>query len=742
MDKRKLSAIPREDATDEMLEMAKGLNGLNHIVTAELIEENKILLLNFYEVSKLKKGKREAAFRTFLSGDDYITQDLKQSKVKWLTSSFYRMDNFVCVIRKYDSKTKEYTNEPKIQFRSEKEKNIVTEFFKDYVREDTAYSHYWCPWPEPWEAISKFQDEVLANRLEERHNKELAAIDKAMEQFPEDPEQEFFDWCFETGMSFSRYVIYKEKSKGKAECQCTYCKKFGIVNRSDVRLRNNEKGECPFCGSRVTFKAKGKLASQSTDERWFVYVHRMEEGFALRFFHNNRTIHFNKELQKVSVSEYSHELKRIIYTFPKGKPVASEYEWGVYKQRGHTRWIPSMGKFCTREMILYPGNLPTAWEHTPMKYSALEVLATNIPTISVDYERGIEAYLRFPKLEWFCKMGLNKLAKHIIYAAGGRYGNGVSKINYSANTIYEILGLTKENVRILQEIDANDYELRLLQVAQSIGLRLKPEQLREYYETFECNTDLLKATRRKVSLHKLVKYITKESENYPLGEKGGCWQYSYMRYTEREDPRIERKRNCAHDWLEYLKWCEELKYDLNNMFVYMPNNFKKVHDRTMREYQELQDKKAAAEKKRREKEAARRMAETKKAMEEIFEKNNGTDAFSIKGKGLILVVPKSGAEIKAEGDALHHCVGGYVERVARGETNIFFVRKADEPDKSYFTLEWKNNKIIQCRGLRNCGMTPEVEAFVKVFEKKMLESIEKGGTKGHGKRKKQNLQSA
>jgi hypothetical protein len=376
------------------------------------------------------------------------------------------------------------------------------------------------------------------------------------------------------------------------------------------------------------------------------------------------------------------------------------------------------------ECILYPGNLPKAWEHTPMKYSAFEILAANVPTKSARYEDGIRGYLEFPKLEWLCKMGLNQLAIAVINHRGWGYGT-VGKLKLSGETIYEILGLNKVNTRVLQAIDGNSYELRLLQVAQSIGLQFKPEQLREYYETFECNTDLLKATKRKVSLHKLVKYITKESENYPIGEEGGCWQYSYMRYTEREDPRIERKRNCAKDWLEYLKWCDALKYDLNNMFIYMPKNFRKVHDRTAKEYQALQDKKAAAEKRRQERLAKKRMEATRKAMEEIFNSNEGSDAFQIKGKGLVIVVPKSGAEIKAEGEALHHCVGGYVDKVARGETNIFFVRKSNEPDKSYFTMEFRDNKIVQCRGNHNCGMPPEVEAFVKVFEKKMQNAAEK-----------------
>lgn len=105
MEKRKLSALPRPEATAEMVEMADRLDGMEHIVTAELVDDNKILLLNFYEVSKLKKRKTEAAFRTFLSSDDYITQDLSQSKVKWLTAAFDNMQGFRLWEYKWDQKT-------------------------------------------------------------------------------------------------------------------------------------------------------------------------------------------------------------------------------------------------------------------------------------------------------------------------------------------------------------------------------------------------------------------------------------------------------------------------------------------------------------------------------------------------------------------------------------------------------------------------------------------------------------
>ncbi len=109
-------------------------------------------------------------------------------------------------------------------------------------------------------------------------------------------------------------------------------------------------------------------------------------------------------------------------------------------------------------------------------------------------------------------------------------------------------------------------------------------------------------------------------------------------------------------------------------------------------------------------------------MEALFKKNNGANAFAIKGNGLVLVVPQNMDEIKAEGAALHHCVGSYVDRIAKGETTIFFVRRAESKDKPYFTMEFNNNHIIQCRGLHNCSMPSDVEAFVKVFEKKMQEA--------------------
>lgn len=80
-----------------------------------------------------------------------------------------------------------------------------------------------------------------------------------------------------------------------------------------------------------------------------------------------------------------------------------------------------------------------------------------------------------------------------------------------------------------------------------------------------------------------------------------------------------------------------------------------------------------------------------------------------------IVVPKEMNKITKEGVYLHHCVGGYISRVAEGKTNILFLRKNEEIDIPFFTIEVNNhNEIIQIHGLYNrwLGNEPDAVKFV------------------------------
>ena len=74
----------------------------------------------------------------------------------------------------------------------------------------------------------------------------------------------------------------------------------------------------------------------------------------------------------------------------------------------------------------------------------------------------------------------------------------------------------------------------------------------------------------------------------------------------------------------------------------------------------------------------------------------------------------------AESHVLHHCVGSYSERVAEKECIILFLRKCFDETKPFYTVEVRGQKAVQVQGKGNCDMTPEVEAFITVWEQRVL----------------------
>ena len=96
-----------------------------------------------------------------------------------------------------------------------------------------------------------------------------------------------------------------------------------------------------------------------------------------------------------------------------------------------------------------------------------------------------------------------------------------------------------------------------------------------------------------------------------------------------------------------------------------------------------------------------------------------------------VIIPETPMDLSKEGSALVHCVGGYINRVLKGSTNILFIRKNEALEKSLFTVEMSNSGVIeQIHGYRNCNITdqnvieeePEINTFVHnwVNDKKLI----------------------
>lgn len=90
-----------------------------------------------------------------------------------------------------------------------------------------------------------------------------------------------------------------------------------------------------------------------------------------------------------------------------------------------------------------------------------------------------------------------------------------------------------------------------------------------------------------------------------------------------------------------------------------------------------------------------------------------------------VVIPQQPIELTNEGINLGHCVGSYIDRVINHKTNIVFIRRTDNLEKSLFTVEISNEGYIeQIHGVRNCCITdtevvaenPTIGKFVDDWE--------------------------
>lgn len=172
-----------------------------------------------------------------------------------------------------------------------------------------------------------------------------------------------------------------------------------------------------------------------------------------------------------------------------------------------------------------------------------------------------------------------------------------------------------------------------------------------------------------------------------------------VRYLLRQQEKTKRQELIGWQYYrDYLRMAEGNGEDLDA--VRYPRDLIAAHDRERLKREERKDDEHREE----------FDARAKKLLALAWEKD-----------GLSIRPAMSEAELRAEGSNLWHCVGGYAGKMRRGETAILFIRRAAEPEKSFYTLEFneRGRTVVQNRGAHNCARTPEVEAF----EAKWLEHI-------------------
>jgi hypothetical protein len=334
--------------------------------------------------------------------------------------------------------------------------------------------------------------------------------------------------------------------------------------------------------------------------------------------------------------------------------------------------------------VMYNTSLQEAVEGTCMKYSVPDIFIEHLanendgryfknPWLIDNY---FNEYRKYPFIEQLLKVGFYRITREFMESFHGSR----TQLYSGCNSILGTLGINKYQFNMLRKV--GDPRMRDLEI-----LRYKPDlkwddfaKLRwvqddGYCDMYKKYIDFMRYT----TIHKLCRYITEQEIIHP------------------------------QDYFDYAKWLEEMGYDMHNNFNLFPKDFIKAHYEMSKQYMKFKDRKAREDAKK-----------FNRLLKKLREDTSDVDAMNLNIKGLFIRLPNKLDELKKEGEALHHCVGTYMEKVRKGETMIFFIRRMEEPEKSFYTLEWKG-KVVQCRGYKNCDMTPEVKAFVEIFQEKMTE---------------------
>ncbi len=85
---------------------------------------------------------------------------------------------------------------------------------------------------------------------------------------------------------------------------------------------------------------------------------------------------------------------------------------------------------------------------------------------------------------------------------------------------------------------------------------------------------------------------------------------------------------------------------------------------------------------------------------------------------------ESAMDLIKEGNSLHHCVRQkhYIEGYAKGHRILMKLRRIDRYDDPYITVEIRDGKLIQARGMYNEPAEGDVRKFIDQFEKEVLDA--------------------
>lgn len=459
---------------------------------------------------------------------------------------------------------------------------------------------------------------------------------------------------------WDKFVKKQEKYHGliikSSKNQC-YCTYCNYNFVSKKKI--NEEVRCPNCHNRYLIKRSNLRFYELKD--YLSILDIINDTFVIRYF-ELRTIIDAEHKQHSSVVEFAREII-----------TNNSYYRNIY--------VNDRLSICQYHIYIYHNNdgfiSGKKWR---------EYTRDSLTNYSLVFPNNIRKLLKNTKFKYSCIWDIAKHCEYInlsellksddktinmieIFAKMKLYNLALSINEFNCSKSFkDVFGVSKEYYSFMKKHNITYIQLKLLKLLQEKNFT-KIKYLEDYV-SYSGRTDNLEEISKYISINRFIKYSKMCHKNIDI--------YLYK---------------------DYLKFAKELGFDLKNNKYAFPKNLKEVHDKLEKQYEvycnEITRKK-------------------------IRKRGKELETNVFKDNKFIILPAFTFKALQDESKQQNNCIRTYAKKYAKGECDIYFMRKVEIPKKSLVTVEVRNKRVVQCRIKNNKEPNKTQLAFLNKWEQKVL----------------------
>lgn len=485
-------------------------------------------------------------------------------------------------------------------------------------------------------------------------------------------------YCEDNVFQHGYMFVFKKDKQGGRYGKCSHCGKRVLL---DSQKQPTGSGVCPKCGHRVQYKQAWQKA-QIIDREKLCITHKVNGQLLIRWVDVTRTYTRPSLKENFTFEDYGYNLHlsttngNILYCYKLFNACYSYWpEWHRLKN----------GDIVYDKTYIYTDNLREVFGEKYYNVDLQAGLAGRPCKLS--FAQLLNNLRDNPIAEYLFKLGLPIIAANAGSLIAEPTGNGA---------FYRALGVSKQYLPMYRDMCVTMNEHRIIKASKQF---VHPEELQALRDFGLSNQQLDTAAglMQTMTISKFIKYMTVQQA-------------------------VKRKRKYSLNQLmveyrDYISMSKDLGVDLSHKSVRYPADIAEAHKVITDRYNQC---KAEIERKKN----AEIDQQFQARVQELYAKFGITE---FEADGYRIVLPQLRSDLIVEGQSLNHCVGQsrYYANHLAGTSMIFFLRKASEPERPYFTMELDmcTFRIQQLYGFGDCSAPKDVRAFAEKFAARLKRAI-------------------